>query len=221
MEGTVTALKVQKRNPQRVNVYLDGEFAFGLARITAAWLHVGRVLTAAEVAALQAKDTVEVAHQQALTLLSYRPRSAAEIGDRLEEKGFTAEVVAAVIERLNQTGLVNDSQFAHDWVENRSTFRPRSRRVLSMELRRKGVAQDQIDLALAGAGDESELAYQAGRRTAQRAAALDWQAFRTKVGGFLARRGFTYETIAPVTRRLWDEVRPAQDQITIPEEEQE
>ena len=41
----ITALEVQKKNPNRVNVHLDGDFAFGLARITAAGLKLGETLT--------------------------------------------------------------------------------------------------------------------------------------------------------------------------------
>ena len=40
----ITALTAQKRNPNRVNIYIDGEYAFSLARIVAAWLRVGQEL---------------------------------------------------------------------------------------------------------------------------------------------------------------------------------
>ena len=63
MTKKVTALKLQKRNKNRVNVYLDGEFAFGLARIVAAWLSTGQELTEEKIAELQAQDNVEVALQ--------------------------------------------------------------------------------------------------------------------------------------------------------------
>ena len=45
MDQKITALKAQKRNPNRINVYLDGIFAFGLARVVAAWLQVGQTLS--------------------------------------------------------------------------------------------------------------------------------------------------------------------------------
>ena len=60
MEKTVTAFKIQKRNPQRVNVYLDNEFAFGLYRVTAAWLEIGQVLTEERMRELQVADESEV-----------------------------------------------------------------------------------------------------------------------------------------------------------------
>src|SRR5210317_1123984 len=68
----ITALTIQKRNPNRVNVHLDGEFAFGLARITAAWLRVGQELTPEKIALLKEEDAAEVALQRAFRFLSYR-----------------------------------------------------------------------------------------------------------------------------------------------------
>ncbi len=64
------------------------------------------------------------------------------------------------IQRLKENGFLGDEQFARDWVENRSTFRPRSKRMLAMELRQKGVAEEEIQQALAETGDEDNLAYQ-------------------------------------------------------------
>ena len=87
--------------------------------------------------------------QRALLLLSYRPRSEAEIRQKLAKAGFEPEVIATVLERLRANGLVRDEGFAHEWVENRGAFRPRSRRMLAYELRRKGVAEETIQQALA------------------------------------------------------------------------
>ena len=132
--GTITALKVQKRNPQRVNVYLDGEYAFGLARITAGWLSIGQVLSAEKIAQLQAEDGREVAYQQALRLLSYRPRASAEVRRNLVKHDVPAEVIEDVLARLQRAGLIDDNRFAQAWVENRSEFRPRGRRALDRQI---------------------------------------------------------------------------------------
>jgi regulatory protein len=58
--GKVTALKVQKHHPNRINVYLDNEYCFGLSRITAAWLQVGQELSPTKIAKLQADDEREM-----------------------------------------------------------------------------------------------------------------------------------------------------------------
>jgi regulatory protein len=210
MARKITALKVQKRNPNRINVYLDGEYAFGLSRIVAAWLQVGQVINEDKIASLQADETQEVAFQQSLRLLSYRPRSVAEVSRRLSEKGFSGQVIETVINRLLEKKYLSDRSFAEEWVENRSTFRPRSRRLLRYELLQKGVAEEHIESALESLKDEPDLAYQAGIRYAERLADLDWETFRKRLGAFLGRRGFSYGTVAPVVKRIWDEAYSAE-----------
>ena len=88
MERVITAIKVQKRNPTRVNIELDGEYAFGTSRLVAAWLQVGDRLTEEKIAALIDQDTSEVAYQRALNLLNHRPRTEKEIRQKLAEKQF-------------------------------------------------------------------------------------------------------------------------------------
>ena len=205
MEHTITAIKLQRRNSQRVSIFLDGEYAFGLARIVAAWLTVGRVLSDDEIEDYKEQDTLEVAYQSALRFISYRPRTESEIQKKLNEKNYSEPVIAQVVERLQRNGLINDFQFAQSWVENRSTFRPRSHRALAFELRQKGVPEDMIEQVIAGTSDEETLAYQAAERKAQRFAELDRRDFRMKLAAFLGRRGFNYEVILPVVDRLWTE----------------
>lgn len=202
--GRITAIKLQKRNPQRVNIYIDGEYRFALYRITAAWLQVGHELSDEKAAQLQAEDGREAAYQQAIRFLGYRPRSENEIVRKLEEKDFPPQVIAGVVERLRQSGLVDDHRFAQGWVENRSEFRPRSRRALARELHQRGLSDEAITEATAGIDDE-EQAYRAGLKHSRKLHEADWPGFRQKLSGFLARRGFNYDVIAPVVQRIWQE----------------
>jgi regulatory protein len=208
MPHRITALKAQKRNPQRVNVYLDGEFAFGLARITAAWLSVGQEIGDEKIAELQAQDTSEVAYQQAARLLQRRQRSGAEIRRNLETHHFSEEVITGVLERLTENGLINDLRFAQDWVDNRNEFRPRSRKALAAELRLKGLSREAIQQALNGL-DEEALAYQVALKHSRKLQGAAWAEFRQKLAGFLTRRGFDYAVAAQAARRVWEENQAA------------
>jgi regulatory protein len=200
----ITAIDAQKKNPGRVNVYLDGEFAFGLARVVAAWLKVGQELSEEKVERLQLDDARERAFQQAMLFLSYRARSESEIRQNLRKHEIPEMVVEHTIERLRQNGLANDTQFAQAWVENRSTFRPRSRRMLTMELRQKGLDDEAVKSATENVDDEA-LAYEAAQKRAPRWKGLEWNEFRKKLSDFLARRGFSYSVTAPVVTRIWNE----------------
>lgn len=200
----ITAIVVQKKHPNRVNIHLDGEFAFGLARITAAWLRIGQELDEKKIEQLQAEDARERALQQSLLFLSYRARSETEIRQNLRKHEIPETVIDETLERLRRDGLANDGQFASAWVENRSTFRPRSRRMMALELRQKGLDDESMKSALDAVDDEA-LAYEAARKRAPRLKGLEWNEFRKKLSDFLARRGFSYSVVAPVVSRVWNE----------------
>ena len=200
----ITAIQAQKKAQNRVNIYLDGEYAFGLARITAAWLKVGQELDEKKIEQLQAEDAKERALQQALLFLSYRARSESEIRKNLQKHEIPEAVIDKTLERLKQDGLANDGQFAKAWVENRSAFRPRSKRVLAMELRQKGLDDDSVKSAIATVNDEP-LAYEAAKKRANRYKDLEWQDFRKKLTDFLARRGFSYAVTSATVTRIWNE----------------
>jgi len=204
VEREITGIKAQKKNPERVSVYLDGEYAFGLSRITAAWLQIGQRLSEEKINSLREQDESEVAYQRALILLNHQQRTSHEIRQKLIEKGFSSTRVEEVVDRLTQTGLVEDGQYALLWVENRNTYHPRSRRLIRMELRQKGVAEDQIDQALLGSAEDDELATQAAMQQIRKYSDLDWPEFRKKMSAFLLRRGFSYGTVAPVVRSIWE-----------------
>jgi regulatory protein len=206
LAGRVTSLEPQARDPERVNLYLDGRFAFGLSAAVAAEarLRVGVVLSAADVAALLRQEASEAALQQSLLLLSYRPRSEQEIRRALQQKGHAGETADAVVARLRDLHYLDDEAFAVTWVENRQRFRPRGGRLLRAELRQKGVDAETAEQAIADAGgDEHALALAAGEKRAAGLEGVDYAEFGRKVGGFLSRRGFTPDVVWEVVRELW------------------
>ncbi len=204
MAGTITALEVQRNNKERVNVYLDGEFAFGLTMLDAARLRKGQQLTDAEIAALKSTDSLQQAYERAVRFLGQRPRSTAEVRHNLTDKEVDASVVEEVIARLEGQGYLDDAAFAHYWITNRQQFRPRGARALRFELREKGVPMPIIDEILAET-DTTESAYQAALDKARRFRGLEKRAFREKLGAFLSRRGFDYDIVREVTDRLINE----------------
>jgi regulatory protein len=202
MDHKITALKLQKRNRQRINVYLDGEFAFSLSRIVAAWLAVDQTISDEKVAFLNDQDDQEKAYQQALQFLNYRPRSRAEIRKNLQTHRVSEPIIASTLERLTTSGLVNDQIFAQNWIEDRVEFHPRGKRALITELRQHGLDDGVIDQAVE-AIDEEKLAYQAAINQSRKLAGEDWQTFRQKLTNFLLRRGFHYDVVNPAVQKAW------------------
>ncbi len=205
MGRVITALEVQKRNKDRVNVYLDGEFAFGLPMSEALHLHLGQELSEEEIERLKALDAYSRARDIALRYLGTRPRSVAEVQRHLRRKGFEEETIQQVINRLKEWGYLDDEAFARFWVENRERFRPRGLMALRQELRQKGIAREIIERVLADVDPEASARAALAARVRQWRH-LDWRSFRKKAGDFLARRGFSYDIINDVVRSTWREL---------------
>jgi regulatory protein len=204
--GTITNLKAQKRRHDRVNVYLDGRYAFSVTEIEAARLRRGQHLSDADIAQLQHRDECSRAYNQALKYLTYRPRSQAEVETYLHGKGFSEEMIAEALVRLQEVGLLDDAAFAQYWVENRMEFRPKGPIALRYELRQKGVAEETIAEAI-DAVDPDEAAYRASQKLVRRLASEDRQGFFRRLLAYLGRRGFDYETARTACERAWRDVQ--------------
>ena len=197
----MSKLEIQKRNTDRVSVYLDGEFAFGLPALEAARLHTGQVLSDDEIAALREIDAVARAVDRAVRLLARRPYSRAEIRRNLDSKEIAPAVIDDALARLERLGYVDDRAFALYWIENRERFRPRGARGLRYELRQKGISESIINEVLDGL-DPASSARQAAEDKVRRLRGLGPDEFRQQLGSFLVRRGFDYDVVREVVDHL-------------------
>jgi regulatory protein len=207
LKKKITAVRGVK-NPriQRSNIYLDGKFAFSLDNevIVKEKLKVGLALSDAEIELLSRSDTYQRCLNAAFQFLSYRPRSESETRARLKKHGYEDEEIERTVAQLKRLNLLNDTAFAEFWKENRTSFRPRSQRMLKMELKRKGVETEVINEVIEDV-DEAENAYRAAMSKARTLPAADYQVFRQRLGGYLQRRGFSYGVISKTVKKAWQE----------------
>ena len=201
--GTVTAVAVQARDKERVNVAVDGDDAFSLALEVAEREGVapGLVLDRDRIDALLAVDSAARATAAALAFLGYRPRTEREVRDRLRERGHAPAAVEATIERLRGWRYVDDAGFARFWVEGRVEHQPRGRRLLEQELRQKGVDRETAREAVADADyDEVAAAVALARKRWPAYAADDPASARRRLGAYLQRRGFGWDAVRAALR---------------------
>jgi len=201
----VTAIRNGKRG-KRVNVFLDEKFAFSLEAEVAVkeGLRTEQALSGDEIETLKKADLFQRCLTAAFHFLSYRPRSEAELRQRLNRRGFDGDNVAAVLARLKERGLVDDLAFAQFWKDNRESFRPRSQWLTRLELRQKGVSEEIIE-QVATQVDDEDSAYRAALSKARRLPTADYDGFRRRLGQYLKRRGFGYGLIKPTVERVWQE----------------
>jgi regulatory protein len=139
--------------------------------------------------------------------LAQRPRTEYEVRQRLLRAGADEAAAEATVRQLRQHHLLDDAAFARYWIEQRQTFRPRGARLVRSELRQRGVDAATAEVALEALDDSGQAdAYRAAAKRASQLRALDRQAFRSRLSGFLARRGFDWDIIGPVVERLWRDV---------------
>ena len=202
MDHIITALEPQKNDPQRINVYIDYQFAFGISRFVGAWLKKGEQLDENRIQLLLDKDLYEKALQKALHFIAFQPRSEKEIRAKLAKYGFEEGVIERVLNELIEKRYLDDARFARDWVESRSQSKPRSRRFYLYELKNKGISETAIQQAIETAPEDAELAYALGVKYLNRFSNLDNAEFAKKMQGVLARRAFSYDVIKETINQL-------------------
>lgn len=210
--GTITAIKAQINDSQRVSLFIDDAFAIGvsLTTLAAERLYVGQVIDEETWARLEATEQADKALHAAVRQLEFRPRSVAEIRLALRRKQFPPEAIEQAVARLSELGLLDDARFSQILVENRRALQGRGTLALRDELRRKGVDRATIEATLAAEAPdgeaERERALGLARSVAHKyAGAPDRASFQRRLGGFLQRRGFTVDIIRPILAALWAE----------------
>lgn len=205
----ITNLSSQIRNPDRINVSIDGKYRFSLdiSQITELGVKVGREVSEEELAILETESLFGKLYSLALNYSFSRPHSVRELRDYLHRKTLTTKIrtkkgevrerdsyspalTTRVLEKLQHKGYVDDEKFARWWVENRNQTKGTSLRKLSAELRAKGVNGEIINDVLASSerNDGNELAKIIAKK---RAKYPDEQ----KLIAYLARQGFRYDDI--------------------------
>ena len=136
-----------------------------------------------------------------LRLLTARARTRAELSGQLTKRGYPDDIRDRVLDRLAAAGLVDDTDFAEEWVRSRRAKAGKSNRALAAELQTKGVDNDVITTALDGLGADAE------RERAEQLvrARLRWEALgedskaevrvSRRLAAMLARRGYS-QTLA-------------------------
>src|SRR5574340_819738 len=135
----ITKLAYQKKDPNRVNVYVDDKFAVGLEvnDIVKLGIFKGQEISAEELNKIISSSEFGKKFNTALNFISFRPRSEFQVRRLFQRKKVTN--IESLIENLKQRGQINDQEFAKWFIDQRRTFRPKGRRAIEAELRHLGV----------------------------------------------------------------------------------
>ena len=196
------------RQPRRrhFDVRTDGGLVLPISPEVLARFHlrVGDELDQSRLDEIADAEARHSALATALRLLTYRPRSEAELRDRLGRQRAPAAITDEVVARLKELSLIDDEAFARMWVERRQRTSPHGRRLIASELRAKGLSRSVVENSIADL-DEGEAAYRAAARRARSLSSAPYPQFRRRLTDLLLRRGFDAEAAGQATRRLWQE----------------
>lgn len=209
----ITGLTSQQKDPNRINVMVDGKYRFSLdiSQVVLLGVKVGRECSEAELAEIEGESQFGKLYARALEYCLMRPHSAREVRDYLWRKtretkyksrktgeiksreGVAPELADRVFEKLVEKSYVDDEKFTRFWVENRNLTKGVSRRKLEAELRSKGVPQEIIaqQLASTDRSDDEELRKVVAKKQGK-------YPDRQKFLQYLARQGFSYDDITRV-----------------------
>lgn len=199
---TITSIKQQK-NKNRVNVYLDGLFGFGinLDNFVLLNLRINQELTQEEIEKIVRKAEFQKSLDKVLRFATVRPRSEKEIRDYFKRKKYHISIYDSLLEKLKHFELLDDFKFAKWWVDQRLQFRAKSKRVLQIELRQKGITKEIIDEVLEGTIiDEEKMAKDLLSKKEYKWKNLEPREARQKMSQYLAGKGFGWDIISRLVK---------------------
>jgi regulatory protein len=208
----ITDIQVQKKRRDRVAIFLDGEFAFGLHQdvLLAAGIATGDELTPAQIESIQQLEARRSGKEKAIRLLAHRARSRKEIVDRLKQAGYAPQDIDWVIEELQRLKLLDDAEFARLYARTRMITKPVGAFLMRQELKQRGLADKEIENAVAVGYEEQserEVARELAAKNKKKQVRLDEDKAKQRVADFLLRRGFHWDIVNEIIED-WDNLEP-------------
>jgi regulatory protein len=192
----ITDLKQGVRNPDRVNVYVDGKFLFSLdvSQVVDLGVKVGLEISEDELTEFKRASEFGKLYQRALEWVLMRPHSEKECRDYLRRKIFERKLdknyIDKIVEKLKDKRYLDDCRFAEWYVENRFSKKGVSTKRLKMELLKKGVLKDIVEQVLrdSSRNDREELEKMIAKKRSR-------YPDDEKLTAYLVRQGFPYDLV--------------------------
>ena len=203
----ITAIKVNKKRPNRRSIFIDGQFAFTVSEgiFFQHNLEEGGELSDKQIKELTTADEFDKAKQAAVNLLSYRPRSIKEVSNRLVHKGWNKDLADRVTGELVDKGYLNDEEFAAIFARDKAKNKCLGPVALKSELIKTGVAQKIIEQTIEAVYSKYPADELIQRLMKKRGIDLDVPLVKKEKQRFinlLKRKGFTWDQMESVVRNL-------------------
>jgi regulatory protein len=155
-------------------------------------------------------ESLAKATKDAMRLLSFRARSTQELRQRLQRKKYEETVIEAVLQVCAKQGFLDDEKFAKLYALSRLQSRPSGRRQIEFDLKNKGVSPGVVSRALGDLEDfnERKMALDLALRRQRSLSGLPENTAKTRLYGFLKRRGFNGDAVSYALSQLFKQADP-------------
>ena len=204
----ISKIEAQKNNKDRLNIYLDDVFAFGLSMdvFIKYNLKKGQELDNSFVEEILLEEENNKAITSALKYLSYRQRSIKEARDHLKRKGYEETIIEKTLDYLLEKNYLNDYEFANSFIRDKSYLNKYGIKKIRYELINKGVSKEIIEKTLKFDKDEEySNALTLANKKMRSYKNLDNSSIYRKLAGFLQRKGYRFDTVSKVLKEVLDE----------------
>lgn len=199
----ITKIEKQKKNKERYNISIDGEFAFGLYEdsLVKYGLRSGDELTAEKIKEMQEYDEFGYGKKVAYSFLAYKQRSKKELIKKLKLKKISDASIEKIVELLEKQKYLNDELFAGNFIEDKLNSRPIGKRLAKLKLSEKGIDKEVIEETLNkiySEDKEAEYAERVLEKYVKKVKYKDAVDKKNKCYRYLISKGFDFDTVKKV-----------------------
>lgn len=204
----ISKIEAQKRNKDRLNIYIDDVFAFGISVdvFVKYNLKKDQEIDNGFIEEILLEEESNKSINSAIKYLSYRQRSIKETRDHLNKKGYDDSIIQRTIDYLLEKNYLNDYEFAQSFIKDKSYLNKYGINKIRYELLNKGISKDIIAKTLKFDNDEEyDNAMELANKKMKSYKNQDRNSIYRKLGGFLQRKGYRYETVSKVLKEVLNE----------------
>lgn len=202
----ITKIEYQKNNKDRVNIYLDDKFEFGIdLNIMVKYsLSKNMVLDDEFISEILIEEDKTKAYNYAISVLSRSPKSEKELRLKITQKGYDVDLANIIIDKLKANKYIDDEDYSDRFIHDKINISKYGRRKIKDALYHKGIDRQIIDekLSLISMDDEIKRAYNLGEKKLKSMSNIEDTKKYVKLSNFLIGKGFDYETVRKVVSKL-------------------
>ncbi len=200
----ITDIQPQRKN-DRVNIYIDNKFAFGLSlELKYQYdLKIDKILDRSFIEEVLKEEEGRKAINQALNFLSYRQRSEKEVRDKLKDKDYEINYIDKAISYCKEHNYINDREFAISFIKDKINLNNLGTYRIKRELILKGIDEKIIDdLLIEDEDEEYNRALEIAKKKYSTYRIDDKMKIYRRLGGFLQRKGYSFDIVNRILKEL-------------------